>query len=161
MRFLTICLSLVFVVPVLAQEKKPTLPAEARQFDFWVGTWDLTWEGGKGTNTITAILDSAVIQEDFEGGDFKGKSVSVFNRHTQKWQQTWVDNAGGYLDFVGGFEDGKMIFKRTATRDGVAFLQRMIWYNIQKDALDWNWERSDDGGKTWKVLWQIHYARKK
>jgi hypothetical protein len=106
-------------------------------------------------------LDSAVIQEEFVGGDFKGKSVSVYNRHTLKWQQTWVDNAGGYLDFVGGFEGGKMVLARTAERDGVRFLQRMIWYNIERDQLDWNWERSDDAGKTWKVLWQIHYVRKK
>ncbi len=29
------------------------------------------------------------------------------------------------------------------------------------DSLDWSWERSDDGGKSWKVLWRIHYERKK
>jgi len=26
---------------------------------------------------------------------------------------------------------------------------------------DWNWERSDDGGATWQVNWNIHYTRKK
>ena len=154
-------LMVLLCVSVGAQEEKPKSPPEARQFDFWIGEWDLTWEGGQGTNTITAILDSAVIQEDFKGGDFKGKSVSVYNRHTQKWQQTWVDNSGGYLDFVGGWEDGKMIFLRKAKRDGIEFLQRMMWYHIKQDQLDWNWERSDDGGKSWKVLWKIHYERKK
>jgi hypothetical protein len=154
--FLVLCMGTVW-----AQEEKPALPKEARQFDFWIGEWDLTLEGGTGHNTISAILDSAVIQEEFVGGDFKGKSVSVYNRHTLKWQQTWVDNAGGYLDFVGGFEGGKMVLARTAERDGVRFLQRMVWYNIERDQLDWNWERSDDAGKTWKVLWQIHYVRKK
>lgn len=161
MKYLLLFCLWMFGVPCVAQEEKATLAPEARQFDFWLGEWDLTWEGGKGTNLVTAILDSAVIQETFDGGDFKGKSVSVFNRHTQQWHQTWVDNAGGYLDFVGAFKDGKMVFARTAKRDGKAFLQRMVWYNIEKDALDWNWERSDDGGETWKILWQIRYVRKR
>lgn len=152
---------MLLVMPVFAQEEKPKLPAEARQLDFWIGEWDLTWEGGSGTNTITAILDRVVIQEDFVGGDFRGRSVSVYNKNTQKWQQTWVDNSGAYLDFVGGMEDGEMRFSRTAKKDGVEFLQRMRWYHVEKDRLDWNWERSDDGGKSWKVLWQIHYERKK
>lgn len=161
--FLITCL-LLLPLSVSAQDPQPPRPLETHQFDFWLGEWDLTWEGGKGTNTITAILDSAVIQEQFDSRpseNFQGKSVSVFNKHTKKWHQTWVDNQGGYLDFIGEFTDGKMILSRTAKRDGKEFLQRMIFYNIQPNSLDWNWERSDDNGKTWKPLWQIHYTRKK
>ena len=33
-----------------------------------------------------------------------------------KWKQTWVDNEGGYLDFVGESKDGQMILSREATR---------------------------------------------
>jgi len=36
----------------------------------------------------------------------------------------------------------------------------MIFYDIEHDQLDWRWERSDDGGQTWQVKWQIHYRRK-
>jgi hypothetical protein len=36
----------------------------------------------------------------------------------------------------------------------------MVWYNIASDQLDWNWERSEDEGTTWTILWQIHYQRK-
>lgn len=35
----------------------------------------------------------------------------------------------------------------------------MVWYNISKNEIDWNWERSDDEGKTWAVKWKIHYTR--
>jgi hypothetical protein len=41
--FLVLCMGTVW-----AQEEKPALPKEARQFDFWIGEWDLTWEGGDG-----------------------------------------------------------------------------------------------------------------
>ena len=54
-----------------------------------------------------------------------------------------------------------MILSREAERDNVRFLQRMVFYNISDDTLDWNWERSDDRGQTWKQLWVIHYQRRK
>lgn len=136
------------------------MPPEARQFDFWIGEWDLTWKGGKGSNTITAILDSAVIQEVFDAPGFKGRSLSTFHRRKNQWHQTWVDNTRGYLDFVGGMEGDRMILSRTAKTDTSEFLQRMMFYNITADSLDWNWEQSNDEGKTWKLMWQIKYKRK-
>jgi hypothetical protein len=37
----------------------------------------------------------------------------------------------------------------------------MIFSNIQKDSLEWNWESSLDDGKTWKTNWKIFYKRRK
>jgi hypothetical protein len=140
------------------------LPAEARQFDFWIGEWDAAWGNNeRGTNVVRAVLDDAVILENFDGRpgmELLGMSVSVYNAALGKWQQTWVDNQGGYLDFVGEFADNRMVLQRSATRQGQTFLQRMIWYNIEHEQFDWNWERSDDDGRTWQVLWQIHYTRR-
>ena len=137
---------------------------EARQFDFWLGDWNWTWGAdGRGTNRITSILDGCVIQEEFDGSPsipLKGLSVSAFNTSSGKWQQTWVDNSGGYLDLVGGMEDGKMILSRTATVQGKPVMQRMVFYNVEDNELDWNWERSDDGGETWGMVWSIHYQRR-
>lgn len=139
---------------------------EARQFDFWLGNWKVEWtsQGGElqqGTNRISRILDGCVIREEFDAPpmQFRGMSHSVYNKLTGKWHQTWVDNTGGYLDFTGEFSDGKMILSRTAGKGDTSFLQRMVWYNIGKDSLDWNWERSDDDGATWAVLWNIRYTR--
>lgn len=178
--FVTVCSVLVSTANARAQESSANgaslrSVSEARQFDFWLGEWELTWPGeqsglpagqvGHGTNTITAILDSAVIQENFADGvpnSLRGISVSVYNQKLGKWQQTWVDNQGSYLDFVGELKDGAMILSRKATtKDGKEIMQRMVWHNISRDQLDWNWEASQDGGKTWKTNWQIHYTRKK
>ena len=116
--------------------------AEARQFDFWLGEWDLSWaDGGKGSNHITRILDGCVIQEEFDGTPsmpLKGFSVSTFDTTSGDWKQTWVDNSGGYLDFVGGFADGKMTLSRGASIKGKQIRQRMVFYNIAENALDWN-----------------------
>ena len=144
--------------------EKPCEQEEARQFDFWLGDWNLTWENdGKGTNRITKKLDGCVIHENFDGTpaiSLKSISVSTFDVQSGQWKQTWVDNWGGYLDLVGGMVDGKMILARDTIIEGKPVKQRMVFYNIAEDELDWNWERSDDNGETWKVLWKIHYERK-
>ncbi len=138
---------------------------EQGQFDFWLGQWDLTWaDSGIGTNTITALLDSMVIAESFDGTPsmaLVGLSHSVYDRRAGQWKQTWVDNQGGNLDLVGGLQDGNMILTRNAIgRDGTPIMQRMVWYNITHKELDWNWESSADAGETWQTNWQIHYRRK-
>lgn len=141
---------------------------EARQFDFWLGEWDLTWSEadniGRGTNVVTSELRECMIFESFagQGGDpFIGRSISVFHASSGRWKQTWIDNRGGYLDFVGGWEDDRMILRRDVSNDSLQFSQRMVWFDITKNSLEWKWERSDDNGETWQTLWNIHYVRKK
>jgi hypothetical protein len=132
------------------------------QFDFWLGEWNVIWgEDGKGTNHIERIRDGKIIQENFIAPDLYGMSVSSYDTERGVWCQTWVDNNGTYLDFTGKFEDDKMILSRDALVKGQACKQRMVWYDIQENQLEWNWERSDDNGKSWPVLWQIHYTRRK
>jgi hypothetical protein len=143
----------------------PCAAPEQRQLEFWVGEWDLTWPGqkqgetGHGTNSIRRVLETCVVEENFSGE--RGKSVSIFDTRAGKWKQTWVDNEGGYLDFVGEFKDGRMVLARDAVRpDGTRAIQRMVFKNITRNEFDWSWEASTDGGKTWKVQWPIHYKRK-
>jgi hypothetical protein len=149
------------------QPTKPCPEAEQKQFDFWVGEWDLTTpgQGGGGVNRIERVFDGCVIEENFTGGPANplvGMSVSRFDPGAKKWKQTWVDNQGAYLDFTGEFKDGEMILQREATdASGSRFLQRMVWKNISSNELDWSWESSKDQGKTWKVIWPVHYKRRK
>lgn len=142
-------------------------PAEARQFDFWLGEWDVTWEGGAGINSVSRILDSQVIQERFTGfpdtpGDqpLLGLSLSVFDTGLGKWRQTWVDNSGAYMEFVGGYADGKLTLSTERRVGSRTITHRMVFYNIATDTLDWDWERAEDGGQSWRLLWRIHYQRR-
>src|SRR5215212_1955962 len=72
------------------------VPPETRQFDFWIGEWDVTWDGGGGTNSIRAILDGHVIEERFHSSDLplQGMSLSVYSPQLGQWEQTWVDSQG-------------------------------------------------------------------
>jgi hypothetical protein len=135
----------------------------ARQFDFWLGEWDCTWgEGQGGTNSVYLDLGDKVVVESFDARptmDYQGMSFSVYDHAAARWKQTWVDSDGNYLDFVGGFENGVMELRRHAAVEGVAIVYRMRWSEIERDSLDWAYERSEDGGETWDSLWRIGYTR--
>ena len=62
--------------------------------------------------------------------------------------------------FTGGMENNKMILSRKIRRNDKELIQRMVFYNISKDEFDWNWESSEDSGKTWKLNWKLIYSRK-
>jgi len=159
-----------------AQTNKSVPPCgteAGKQLNFWLGEWDLTWpaeqwggekgELGRGRNTVIKILDDCIIQETFQfpAGNFNGRSLSVYSSKSKKWQQTWVDNHGGYLVFTGEFGDGKMILRtKPSRRNGGSIISRMVFKNIGENSFDWDWQRSNDDGKTWTDLWNIHYERK-
>jgi|SRR5690349_3089116 len=172
-KYVQVLLLLVFVsaLPLsAASQPPPCSETEQKQLDFWVGDWDLTWPGanpgetGHGTNTIKRVMDGCVVEENFSGESslpLRGMSVSLFDVRSGHWKQTWVDNSGGYLDFTGDFKDGQMILSREGLRpDGTKVQMRMVFKNITHNEFDWSWESSPDGGKTWKVVWPIHYKRK-
>lgn len=163
---ITICLS----PDVRAQDDISDLQPEA-YFDFWVGSWEATWdeaEGkmGSGTNLIEKTLDGRVLQENFrilEGQNkgFKGTSISVYRPNNGQWRQAWADNNGGYFDFTGKVDGNKRIFQTTPIDRGGGnmFTQRMVFYDITDDSMTWDWESSNDGGETWTLNWRIYYKR--
>lgn len=168
MRLVALTVSLLFVSAMPPAFAQPGCTApEARQLDFWLGEWELSWEGGSGANSITRRFGDCVIEENFSGtmptGEFLGHSVSVWHAQSSQWRQTWVDNQGGYLTFAGGVdEDGVMRLygEPVQLEDGRTQSTRMSWLDVEEDSLDWHWERSFDGGETWEMVWLIHYERR-
>jgi hypothetical protein len=146
-----------------AQARQATETGALREFDFWLGEWDLSWgDGQRATNSIYQDFDGRVIVESFDGRpsiELQGMSVSTYDVDARCWRQTWVDNSGSYLDFRGEFRDGQMDLRTEREIDGRRTLLRMRWFDISRDALTWAWERSVDGGRTWETVWQIAYAR--
>lgn len=157
-------LALLAAAPAFAQSPPPAACAgpEHRQFDFWLGDWELSHAGGTSRNRITSTLGGCVIEERFTGGPgskLDGASVSTWDRAAKRWKQTWVDNTGAYLDLAGGFADGRMVLEREAGEGARKFRQRMVFQDIARDSFKWLWQRSDDGGATWVTKWEIDYRR--
>ncbi len=146
-------------------ETEPSEPDEIHQFDFWLGDWDLAWGNGSGTNSITRIFGGSVIKEDFLDAKtgFAGGSMSMWRPTEKQWRQVWMDNQGGYLEFVGGWDGEQMVLtldnpEDTGKPDKVT---RMRWHDIEADAFVWTYESSGDDGATWTTAWEIDYTRRR
>lgn len=137
-----------------------------RQFDFWIGEWEVYGPKGKaGTSKIDMILDSCVILENWTSArpGYAGKSFNTFNRSTGQWQQTWVDNSGGSTEYLRG-QAGKDVIvffaDKNVGRDGKNFLRRLSFHKLSSDKVRQHGERSDDEGKTWTTEYDLEYRRK-
>jgi hypothetical protein len=137
------------------------LPPDAAQFDFWLGEWTCSWDGGSGRNTITRRHEGRVIEESFSADPpdrFHGTSLSVFTPGVG-WRQTWVDDQGSYWAFTGGMSGDEMILATVDIERGREVRKRMVFSDIETDAFTWCWERSEDDGVTWTLVWKIDYRR--
>ena len=109
----------------------------AEDLDFWLGTWDCSWDGGSGRNTVTRELGGHVVVERFEafGADaFDGLSVQRPDPVTGGWRQTWVDSTGSYWAFLGGLRsDGTFVLGTPDRVDADRLHKRMIFSEIGPD----------------------------
>ena len=69
----------------------PCAAPEHRQFDFWVGDWDVFERANAGQRVARArvglILDDCVLLEQYTGADgHQGKSFSLYDRATHSWR---------------------------------------------------------------------------
>lgn len=142
---------------------KPCSKTEFRQFDFWLGDWEVTVGGNAaGTNSIQLILGDCVLLENWTGAKGgAGKSFNLFNAAKGKWQQTWVDNSGNVLELYGEFKNGVMQLTGENVTNGKKTLQRITWHPLEKDKVRQHWEQSADDGKTWNTAFDGLYIRKK
>ncbi|HUS00451.1 MAG TPA: hypothetical protein VMY77_01920 [Chitinophagaceae bacterium] len=168
--FLVIIIYISFAAKAQNQnQQKPCSSPEASQFDFWVGDWILTWNDTlHGSNRIEKMFGNCTVHENFSDPrmGYLGQSWSVYNINYKKWEQTWVDNQGGYIALTGGMAGDSMILTTAERTVPVKIsptgklVSRMVFYNINSNSFDWSWESSSDGGVTWKPNWLIHYKRK-
>lgn len=140
--------------------------AESRQFDFWIGEWDVTTAQGQpaGRSSIQLILGSCVIFENWTslGVGYAGTSLNIFNVPRKKWQQYWVDSTGAVTFFEGGWEGTYLqLTGENAPRTGPLALNRMTFTPLGPDKVRQHGEGSDDGGKTWATRYDLIYNRKK
>lgn len=116
---------------------RPCLDPLHRQFDFWVGEWNVFNPSDEfiGTNVVTSELDGCLVQEHWIGSNgTRGRSLNTYDSETGQWHQDWasqipVPNAlTGRLRTAGGIVDGEMVLDgvRHAT-GGFTFLDHWTW----------------------------------
>lgn len=158
--------------PLVEQAKRNQAPcnytSENRQFDFWVGDWDVVATHGgtsQGRSHIARELGNCVIWENWTSlaGGYAGKSYNIYNASLKRWEQFWVDNVGGMIHFYGGLKDGVMDFytDELPQPDGSKLMRHLQFFNLGPDTVRQFSQGSKDGGKTWTVEYDFTYNRVK
>lgn len=134
-----------------------------REFDFWLGEWDVHTPDGKlaGTNRIESEYGGCVLHERYSTPrGYSGESLNAYDPGRKVWHQTWVDNAGTLLLLEGGFEDGKMVLEgETRSADGKVVQHRISWTPNADGTVRQLWESTDAEGR-WTTAFDGLYKRK-
>jgi hypothetical protein len=117
---------------------EPCMEPLHRQFDFWVGEWNVynTAENLIGTNVVTSELDGCLVQEHWiSTAGFRGRSLNSYDAETGLWHQDWVSQTpipNGItvrLRTSGGLDaDGDMVLDGVRNSIfGIPFLDHWRW----------------------------------
>jgi hypothetical protein len=151
--------------PPAPQQPPPNCSAEPhRQFDFWIGSWNVTVAGKPaGTNRIESGHGGCVLVENWSApGGGTGISLNFFDRQTRQWHQTWIGSGGGALYLNGGLQDGAMVMQSAPVPRpaGGTVINRITWSRLPNGDVRQLWENSTDQGKTWTSAFDGVYSRK-
>jgi tetratricopeptide (TPR) repeat protein len=158
------------ILELVTRNQKPcAYAAENRQFDFWIGEWSVVTSQGEtraGDSRIELILGDCVVQENWTSGGnagYSGKSYNIYNGALKRWEQYWVDNAGGNIFFYGGLKDGVMDYwtDDIPQPDGKKLKRHLQFIKLGPDKVRQFSQGSNDDGKTWFVEYDFTYNRKK
>jgi hypothetical protein len=140
----------------------PCTQAEVRQFDFWIGDWDVFLPDGKlaGTNRI-APLYGCVLHESWKTPRGEGQSFNRYDTVRGVWHQTWVDSWGSLLLIEGGLKDGAMVMSDASLpgKKDQALINEIAWTPNADGTVRQHWRASRDGGKTWTTSFDGKYVR--
>ena len=148
---------------ITAQTPAPCNQAEYKQFDFWLGEWQVHTPTGKlaGTNRIEREYEGCVIHERYTGAKtYRGESLNTYDPGRKVWHQTWVDNEGTLLLLEGGMHDKSMVLEGPSVyASGKSTQQRITWTPNADGSVRQLWEASDGSGK-WTTVFDGQYTHK-
>ena len=140
---------------------------EYRQFDFWLGEWDVTSAGSAqptAASRISSKQDGCVVLEEYSvGAAFTGMSINFYDSAKETWHQTWMSNAGGSVYLEGALnKDGAMVLtdKDLPISKVSGTINRVTWTPNNDGSVRQFWESSTDDGETWSVAFDGLYTKK-
>lgn len=181
MRTASILLALASIVavapPALAQHGSAparvstNAPAEATQFAFLVGQWELTVSPKatslgqrihgtpklSGTWKAWRAFDGFGVEDEMRIVDGSGNPMSLlttlrtFDPGQRRWSQVSLDTyRARFTPATGEWRDGEMVVRSTGRdSDGSPFVQRVRFYDITAEGFKYQADRSTDGERTW------------
>ena len=163
--FSMLTLAFLLTANCFAQNTGPCSSAAHRQFDFWVGEWNVYSTAADtivGYSHIKNILNDCVIEENWTSKNgWQGKSFNTYNSVDSTWNQVWVDQSGATYHFSGTFHDNIMDYAgQTSGPKGTSHFTMTFTYNEKDKSIRQVWKQSTDAGESWKTIFDGTYRRK-
>lgn len=160
---LTWLLALMTTSIATAYAAPPCAAPEYRQFDFWIGDWQVLKPDGTvaGTNRIEREYGGCVLHERYQTAKgYSGESLNTYDPGRKRWHQTWVDNTGTLLLLDGGLQGRAMVMEGSTTdAAGVETRHRITWTPNDDGSVRQHWQSTDATG-AWVTAFDGLYRRR-
>lgn len=148
-------------LPVRAADTSPCESGPFRQFDFWLGDWEVRDASGKlaGHNTITSEQHGCVLIERWQSvGGTGGMSMNYYEPQSGKWKQIWV-SPGAILEMSGGMQGDALVMEGPLQNllERKTSLLRGTWSRLPDGRVRQLFEESEDNGRTWREWFDGYY----
>ena len=168
MRYLAVAgLALIGATAAPGQTSAPPPPAcetpEHRQFDFWVGKWDVYRTD---TNTLVAhsliekLYGGCAVRENWMplSGFGAGGSLNAYRPNEKRWRQVYTGAGNGWSEYVGQRQGKAMVIAGTLVMpDGSTTPVRITYRRGEGGSVLQIGEQSSDGGRSWHLSYHFTY----
>ena len=168
MRKSIVGLATFFLVTGIASAQSAPQPVcvtdEYRQFDFWLGQWDVY---DPRTNQLVAhsliekLYDGCAVRENWLPLNGRGGgSLNSYRPDRKQWVQIWTDWQNSLNEYRGGLENGSMVMTGTSISASGKDLPARMTFEPKKDgSVVQTGYNSADSGKTWQLSYQFVYRK--
>lgn len=162
---LSLCFAFVATSATAAAAPKPCDKPEHRQFDFWVGKWDVYPKAAPGKLVAHSLIESrydgcAVRENWMPLSNAGGGSINSYDAGSKGWRQFWADASGSSAFFNGGWNGKSMILTGLWPQPGhPKQMTRMTYTRLADGSVEQLGVTSDDSGKTWQPSFDFIYRK--
>lgn len=146
---------------VIAQRPPACATPEDRQFDFWVGEWDVMGTGHRALvaeSTITLADEDCIVMENwrpFSSGH--AHSISVYDHANRHWRQYYAGAGIAPTEYTGVLDAAGVL---RFDIDGSSPRKRMNYQRIDANTVRQWGEQYDEATHAWTTTWDLTYRRR-
>jgi hypothetical protein len=182
---LTVLPFLLAVAPAVSPAPDPSAcaTAEARQFDFWLGDWQIdqqirqadgSWLHLPARTSVTSVLDGCALLEHWEGDvkfywekmdaieHMEGLSVRSYDPEAGEWCIHWMDSRHPRFGppFCGRFAGGRGDFVQERETPAGTRRTRIRFSETGDGGVRWELAIGAPEGASWTPLWVMDMKRR-
>lgn len=136
--------------------------AEHKQFDFWVGKWDVYRSDTDqlvASSLVEKLYGGCAVRENWMPiGGTGGGSLNSWRPAEGKWRQTWTDTGNNWNEYAGGMDGGLMVLTGSSVNPAGAAKPVRMTYEAKPDgSVVQTGYQSADEGKSWTLNYQFVY----